>query len=76
MSVVHGFHSIMLVGPCRCIDMKVVWHRELPFVTVESRPTRAWLLGVCLNGGEHFGIRLEVRRVLAHVELTFVYALA
>ena len=75
-SVVHGFHFVVHASPRRCLDMKVVWHRKLPFVTVESRPSHVWLLGVCLNGAEHFGIRLEVGRVLAHVELTFIDALA
>ena len=54
--------------------VKVIWHRKLSFVTVECGPVVARLILCCLNIGEDFGARLELRLVLCNIKLLLVNA--
>ena len=69
-----GSHTLMLyflLG--RDLNVKVIWHGELTFVTVQIWSLRVLFRLFDLYACEHFRICDELRGVLTHVELSLKY---
>ena len=65
----------LVPGIC-CLNMKVVRHGELTFVTVQSRSLRILFQVFGLNACEDLRICDELRGVLTYVELSLKYSSA